>query len=703
MASIYHRTVYNSAVYGLNLIINKNGGDTAPASVSGYTTSNAASVTVSKSIPSTKPTRAGYRFLGYSMRTASDSVSKQPGDMMQVSFGRIITGSTTSSYTDPQTGDRYITVTYSLRNQAQDIYLFAQWELLAYTISYDATGGTGAPASQTKTHGTALTLSSVVPAREGYVFDGWATTLGGPAVYQPGDSYTVDGDATLYAVWHLAGAVINTVTSPVEIGGGGTVSWNSFGPNFTYKLEISCADAPTVTILKGAGETSANFTIPSSWLSHIVSSQTGTATATLTTYDGDTALGSSVKTFTVTVPASVVPSISSFTAAHTSTNATVAGWGKYTQGFSKANLSVSAVAGTGATIASVAFSGPSINQTGSDLTAQTGVLNMPGVNTFTVTVTDSRGRTATATVSVTVFPYSTPVIIDIATMRADDDGTTNNSAGAYLKVMPVYSLSSVDGSNSFVAQTLSYCQHDAGTPVATITCASGTTYGPPTNMWPISLAEGYDVTVTVEDALGGIASALVTLPNSGGIWYGRLNDRLGLGAAPPGPGFYNFWKSFFKDDVTFDGDATFNGNIHGITTDAVPQTGADGFLVRSNNVVGQKELMKPLFHREPANGWSSGSVTVDGISDYHVFLVRMCNASDSIYGAELIGTLGSNRADGQPTSLVAFTFNGTGSTMLHLAFQASVSGDTLTMGRAAYINGTSVSTGQKIIDIVGVI
>lgn len=41
-----------------------------------------------------------------------------------------------------------------------------------YTISYNANGGSGAPSSQTKTEGTALTLSSTVPTRSNYVFVG---------------------------------------------------------------------------------------------------------------------------------------------------------------------------------------------------------------------------------------------------------------------------------------------------------------------------------------------------------------------------------------------------------------------------------------------------------------------------------------------------------------------------------------------------
>lgn len=73
-----------------------------------------------------------------------------------------------------------------------------------YTVSYNANGGSNAPSSQTKTHGTALTLSTAVPTRTGYAFVGWATSATATAAtYAPGASYTTDAKLTLYAVWTL--------------------------------------------------------------------------------------------------------------------------------------------------------------------------------------------------------------------------------------------------------------------------------------------------------------------------------------------------------------------------------------------------------------------------------------------------------------------------------------------------------------------
>ena len=75
------------------------------------------------------------------------------------------------------------------------------WE---HTVSYNANGGTGAPDNQKKIYGSVLTLSSVRPTRDGYVFMGWATSSAGDVAYMPGATYGADADATLYAVWQIA-------------------------------------------------------------------------------------------------------------------------------------------------------------------------------------------------------------------------------------------------------------------------------------------------------------------------------------------------------------------------------------------------------------------------------------------------------------------------------------------------------------------
>lgn len=89
----------------------------------------------------------------------------------------------------------------------------------AYDIVYDANGGSGAPSTQTKIHGTALTLSSDIPTRAGYTFLGWSTnSSAAAAVYQPGSSFSSNADTTLYAVW--GNGVSETYTITYNANGG---------------------------------------------------------------------------------------------------------------------------------------------------------------------------------------------------------------------------------------------------------------------------------------------------------------------------------------------------------------------------------------------------------------------------------------------------------------------------------------------------
>ena len=144
---------------------NANGGSGAPSSQTKY-------YGVTLVLSSTKPTRTGYTFQGWGASASA----------------------TTASY---QAGANYTT------NASATLY--AVWKANTYTVSYNANGGSGAPASQTKTHGVALTLSSTKPTRTNYTFKGWGTSASATtAAYASGASYTTNANTTLYAVWELA-------------------------------------------------------------------------------------------------------------------------------------------------------------------------------------------------------------------------------------------------------------------------------------------------------------------------------------------------------------------------------------------------------------------------------------------------------------------------------------------------------------------
>ena len=110
-----------------------------------------------------------------------------------------------------------------------DIFPFA-----TYTVSYNANGGSGAPSSQTKTWGTALTLSSTKPTRMGYAFKGWATSSSSTTVaYAAGASYTANAAATLYAVWEATAATIDSIAT-MTTGSAVSIKWTP--NNSTHKF-----------------------------------------------------------------------------------------------------------------------------------------------------------------------------------------------------------------------------------------------------------------------------------------------------------------------------------------------------------------------------------------------------------------------------------------------------------------------------------
>ena len=128
-------------------------------------------------INSSEPVKKGYTFKGWNTKSDGSGTTYYPGDL----------------YNETQDGG---TVT-----------LYAQWEVMQHDVHYDANGGSGAPADQTKTYGKDLTLSSTKPTRGGHTFLSWNTKADGTGdTYQPGATYTHDqdgGTVTMYAKWRV--------------------------------------------------------------------------------------------------------------------------------------------------------------------------------------------------------------------------------------------------------------------------------------------------------------------------------------------------------------------------------------------------------------------------------------------------------------------------------------------------------------------
>lgn len=56
-----------------------------------------------------------------------------------------------------------------------NVYLYPCFKINSHVVSYDANGGSGAPADQTKVYGKELRISNTIPVKEGYDFKYWTT------------------------------------------------------------------------------------------------------------------------------------------------------------------------------------------------------------------------------------------------------------------------------------------------------------------------------------------------------------------------------------------------------------------------------------------------------------------------------------------------------------------------------------------------
>ena len=326
---------------------------------------------------------------------------------------------------------------------------------------------------------------------------------------------------------------ISSVTSSVSVNGTNEVTVNitRAASSFTHTVVFSFGSYSKTTT--GVG-TSTSYAIPTSWLNAIPNATTGTATVTVTTYSGSTKIGSAVsKNFTITVPSTVVPSISAV-ALSEGVSGLAAQFGGYVQNKSKIAAKITASGVYSSTIKTYKTTIQSVNYSGASFTS--GVLTKSGTSTVTVTVTDSRGRTASTTASITVIAYAAPKITSFQGFRCLADGTENYE-GKYIKMAINFAISSVSSKNT-ASYTIQYKLSSATTWTA---LTSGSVYALNSSIVSasglFSIDSSYDVRLTVKDYFATITSTfeiptaftLLDFNASGrGIAFGKVSEREGV-------------------------------------------------------------------------------------------------------------------------------------------------------------------------------
>lgn len=251
----------------------------------------------------------------------------------------------------------------------------------------------------------------------------------------------------------------------------------------------------------------------------------------LSTYNGDTLVGSTGKAVWYTIPDSVKPSCS-LSLSDSKGYATT--YGGYVQGQSKLTATVNATTAQGSPIAKYSTAANGITYTSKSFTTETFATS--GSKTISTTVTDGRGRTGTASYSITVIAYTKPAITNVKVRRCDADGT-ENVQGSYGKITFHCKITSLSNKNS-KACNLQYRQSGATswTDAPAITLSS---YDQDCTPPVIAMADdhSYELRITATDAFGSVqtnavistAYCLYHVPASGkGITFGGVAEGDGF-------------------------------------------------------------------------------------------------------------------------------------------------------------------------------
>lgn len=316
-------------------------------------------------------------------------------------------------------------------------------------------------------------------------------------------SLTVSGKVTLPTIPRASSLAVPALT----LGSSATLDVTKADSSYTHKITYAWG-THSGTVTDRTSDTSIAWTPPMELASDIPNAASGVGTLTITTYDGDSVLGSLSYSFAASVPSSAAPAASvalSDAVGYADT------YGAYMQTKSRLKAVTTASGKYGATVKGYTLAISGMTATGA--TATTGVLPESGTVAYAVTVTDSRGLSTVLRGTITVLPYAAPGIRSISAARCDADGT-DNPAGDHAKVSFVGAVAPLADQNT-AAYVIRYRAQGADTwSSQTVPDAAGQYTPSAFGIIPAAVDTVYEVCIAVTDALGSTASLIVVLPSA---------------------------------------------------------------------------------------------------------------------------------------------------------------------------------------------
>lgn len=453
-------------------------------------------------------------------------------------------------------------------------------------------------------------------------------------------SVTVSGSAVLDTIPRASEPSLSPSTQ--EMGQAITVNTNRASTSFVHTLEYTFGNqSGTIATNVGASH---SWALPLSLANAIPNATSGSGTITCKTYNDGVLIGTKTVSFTATVPASVVPTISSITITE-AVAGLAAQFLAYVQNKSRLNVVTGAGGAYSSTISQIRATIQAKNYTGANITSD--IVTASGTVGVAILVTDSRGRTVSQTVNVTVVAYTNPAINSMDAYRVNGSGVPSDD-GTSIAIPMNFTIASVNNKNT-KSWSLQYRIVGAGT---WSNLASGSVYtynATYTNLTGLFNANNsYEIRLTITDYFASIErivtiSTAFTLlnvnPSGKGFAIGKVSESDTFEVALP----TDFTETPTVNGVPIGGDMTAAEILTAIKTvdgagSGLDADSLDGLHASTANVVNTvvaRDANGYLFAKIFNDAWvqentAAGSYIYKNVSDGYLRSKSLANVRAEI-------------------------------------------------------------------------
>nr|DAW56135.1 MAG TPA: protein of unknown function DUF859 [Caudoviricetes sp.] len=388
-------------------------------------------------------------------------------------------------------------------------------------------------------------------------------------IYTVAVNCTGSGTFTLPTIARVA--TINSISGS-RITDTFSVNYTNYSSSFTNNLLIAINGQSTTQTITDY-QSGASFTLSNALKNAIYSASTSSKTVSLSfrlsTYNGNTLIGTSSATLVTVTITNSNPTIGSVAYRDTnSTTVAITGNDQYiirnksTLQATLTNLSAQNSATLTKVELTIAGNTTSITLTGTDVATQTvnlGSINLSSNSTLTVKLTDSRGNTATTTATILIYDYVTPTAVISCARESNYYTDTNLLVNA--------NFSSLGGNNAVTIKAYTKLS-SASSYGSAIDITNGQT-----TVLSLDNTEAWNVKIIVSDKLDSTPYVLYVDRGQPIIFFDRLKNSVGINCFPDDSeslevnGFNILDQLFYKagDTYTVSGRIVDNGYISNST------------------------------------------------------------------------------------------------------------------------------------------